>query len=263
MPRKAEKIAGQLFVSSAPGKVDVLPGYTGPRTEADLKQPLPPRSWAPRRAGRGTPRLRRVEVAGVSLTQIDARAYTEDQSWSGLRFLFKVDNLAVEQGETKFNLFTTHLGREVNGVANWTEIGIVRAVQDPRYRLFTFDPHQNPQWSFFGETRPGEVFEFAIRLNEADTGPYRYETYCSGLRVRQGTLPRLDCQVDLSHESWTESLSLTDGDVVYAVEGWVNYPPQAARWFDSTLKIGYYTTKPTEKSAILGAPRARRFFAST
>ena len=202
-------------------------------------------------------------VAGTALTQIDARAYTEDQSWSGLRFLIKVDNLAIKQGETVFNVFTTHLGREVKGVAHWTEIGIIRAAQDPRYRLFTFDPHQNPDWFFFGEARPGEVFEFAIRLNEADTGPYRYDTYCSGLRVRQGTLPRLDCQVDVSHESWTESSTLTDGDVVYAVEGWVNYAPQKARWFDSSLKIGHYTTNAGEKREVLGTPKARKFLAST
>lgn len=263
MPRQSERRPGQLLESSARGKVDVLPGYAGPRTAAELDKQLPPRSWAPRRAGRGVPKRLRAMVAGTALTQIDARAYTEDQSWSGLRFLIKVDNLAIKQGETVFNVFTTHLGREVKGLAHWTEIGIIRAAQDPRYRLFTFDPHQNPDWSFFGEARPGEVFEFAIRLNEADTGPYRYETYCSGLRVRQGTLPRLDCQVDVSYESWTESSTLTDGDVVYAVEGWVNYAPQKARWFDSSLKIGHYTTNAGEKREVLGTPKARKFLAST
>jgi len=254
---------GMLHVSSPPGQIDVLPGYSGPRTEADIRTGMPPRAWRPIQAGEGRRKGLTAAIAGVDLIQIDGRAYTDDFSWTGLRFLFKVDNLSVKEDETTFSLFATHLGRAVNGVANWTEIGVIRSLYDPRYRLYTYDPQQNPDWSFFGEMHPGEVYEFAIRLNEADGGPYRYETYCSGLRVRQGTLLSLECQVDISSESWTPSGILTDGDSMQAVEGWVNYPPGKARWLDGNVKVTDYTTNPSEKQESYGPPAARKFFVRT
>jgi len=105
----------------------------------------------------------------------------------------------------------------------------------------------------------GEVIDRAIRLNGADAGPYRFETYCSGKRVRKGSLPRLDCQVDLSHESWSETGTFSEGDHVIAVEGWVNYPPNKARWYATDLNVDHYTTNSAVKSVNLGKPAALKF----
>jgi len=115
------------------------------------------------------------------------------------------------------------------------------------------------KWSFFGTMTEGEVFELAIRLNESDAGPYRFETFCSGKRVRKGSLPRLDCQVDLSHESWSETGTFSEGDHVIAVEGWVNYPPNKARWYATDLNVDHYTTNSAVKSVNLGKPAALKF----
>lgn len=248
---------GKINVISGPGKVEVLPGYKGPRKAKDLPYALPPRIWKPK--PKGSAKAKASAVA--NLIQVDARSYTVDQDWSGLRFIFKVDRLAVKDGETTFNLFTTHIGRTVGGVAHWTEVGIIRAAQDTRYRLFTYDSEvdEADRWGFFGTMHEGEVFEFAIRLNENDPGPYRFETFCSGRRVRKGTLPRLDCQVDLSHESWSQTDIFSKSDHVIAVEGWVNYPPNKARWYSSGLNVGYYTTNSAVKSVKLAQPTALKF----
>jgi hypothetical protein len=252
---------GGIAITSADGVVEVLPGYQGPRKAKDLPFRLPPRIWKP-----GRPRAVRAKApAAPALVQVDGRSYTVDQKWSGLRFIFKVDRLAVGSGETTFNLFATHIGRTVSGVAHWTEVGIIRAVQDTRYRLYTYDSEvpEDDRWNFFGTMAEGEVFEFAIRLNEKDAGPYRFETFCSGKRVRKGSLPRLDCQVDLSHESWSETGTFSDGDHVIAVEGWVNYPPNKARWYATDLDVESYTTNGAVKSVNLGKPAALKFESST
>jgi len=248
---------GQITVLSKPGLVEVLPGYEGPRRAKDLSYTLPPRIWRPGPKGSKTKR----GSSAMQPKQLDGRAYTVDKKWSGLRFIFKVDHLSVKSDETIFNLFTTHLGREVNGMPHWTEVGIIRAAQDTRYRLFTYDNgvDEDDMWGFFGTTSEGEVFEFAIRLNETDTGPYRYETYCSGRRVRTGTLPRLDCRVDVSHESFARPTDqFSQGDHVLAVEGWVNYPPNRARWFSSGLNIAY-GSGGSEKGVKLAQPTALKF----
>lgn len=247
---------GNFNVISPPDKVEVFPGYDGPRKAKDLTYALPPRIWKPqvRRP------VRTKALAAAALIQVDARSYTVDQTWSGLRFIFKVDRLAVRDGETTFNLFTTHIGRTVGGISHWTEIGIIRAAQDTRYRLFNYDSEvdEDDRWGFFGTMQEGEVFEFAIRLNETDPGPFRFETFCSGRRVRKGVLPRLDCQVDVSHESWSQTGTFSQGDHVIAVEGWVNYPPNKARWFSSGLNIDSYTTNSAVKAVQLAQPTALR-----
>ena len=251
------QVPGQINVISRPDKVEMLPGYHGPRKAKDLPYALPPRIWKPKAR-------RPISVktlAGGALIQIDARCYTVDQKWSGLRFIFKVDHLAVKDNETIFNLFSTHIGRTVNGVAHWTEIGIIRSAQDTRYRLYTYDSEvdEDDRWGFFGTMREGEVFEFAIRLNENDPGPYRFETFCSGRRVRKGNLPRLDCRVDLSHESWSQTGTFSKSDHVIAVEGWVNNPPNFARWFQSGLNIYCYTTNSAVKQEKFGTAPAHKF----
>jgi hypothetical protein len=85
------------------------------------------------------------------------------------------------------NLFSTHLGRTFGGKAHWTEIGIVGFANDPVYHLYTCTRNQLGEvgWAFFVMAQIGDVFEFVIRLNESDTGPYGYETLCSGTRVRR------------------------------------------------------------------------------
>src|SRR5437588_12055782 len=127
---------GNIVISSAPGVVEVLPGYRGPRKAKELPFALPPRIWKP-----GPPPRSAKTRASAAPTpvQVDGRSYTVDQKWSGLRFIFKVDHLSVQSGKTTFNLFATHIGRTVGGVAHWTEVGIIRAVQDTNYRLYTFD----------------------------------------------------------------------------------------------------------------------------
>ena len=84
----------------------------------------------------------------------------------------------------------------------------------------------------------------------------------SGHRVRQGILPELDNQVDVSHETWCHG-RLTPGDFVMSVEGWVNYPPGKARWYAPDLPIQYYTTMPTQKIVGLTIPAAYKFASST
>ncbi len=259
--RKAQAVLGSIEVISAPGVVEVLPGYRGPRNERDLNYRLPPRVWSEG----GKKRLPRQKAGGAapSFIQVDGRSYTVDQTWSGLRFLMKVDRLSVATGETEFNLFTTHLGHTINGVPNWTEIGVIRALQDPEYRLYTYDPHQNPQWSFFGTTHPDEVFEFAVRVNEGDSGPYGYETLCDGIRVRNATLPSLGNQADISHETWSTTGIFSTGDYVMAVEGWLNYPPGKARWYAPDVSIGAYSSNSSVKQVHLGEPFAYKFDSST
>ncbi len=247
----------RIQVVSPPGVVEVLPGYNGPRTAAELNRPLAPRVWAP--VVHGHPAV----VPGP--TQIDARSYTVDQVWSGLRFLFKVDALNVAFGFSTQNLFTTHIGRTFKGKAHWTEIGVIRFADDPVYHLYTYTHTELGEdgWNFFGTMQPGEVFEFAIRLNEADPGPYHYETFCSGRRVRRGKMPVLDNQVDVSHETWTESGFISGGDHVIAVEGWVDYPPAKARWYAPDLPIGFYSTDPRHKIVGLDRPTAYKFASAT
>lgn len=234
---------GRIEVHTPPGVVEVLPGYRGPRNAADLDYELPPRVWTPI-GPEGQPET----VPGtLPLIQIDGRSYTVDQTWSGQRFVFKVDALNVGSGLSVFNLFSTHLGRTFGGLPHWTEIGVIRSSADPVYRLYTYTQNQmdeNGVWQFFGTMEAGEVFEFVIRLNESDPGPYGYESLCSGHRVRQGVMPVLDNQVDVSHETWTHGAVLSDGDYVMAVEGWVNYPPGHARWYAPDLNIGVYSTNP-------------------
>jgi hypothetical protein len=117
-------------------------------------------------------------------------------------------------------------------------------------------------WGYFGTTQPGDVFEFVIRLDETDPGPYRYETLCNGRRVRQGIMPVLDNQVDVSHETWTHGV-VSGGDYVMAVEGWVNYPPRHARWYAPDLDIRFYSNDPRHKTVSLDRPPAYKFSSAT
>jgi hypothetical protein len=253
-----------IVVSTPPGRVEVLPGYEGPRTARDLLHPLPPRVWKPIEGGRKPGPFRKETATGD--VQIDGRSYTVDQTWSGLRFLFKVGALNVAENLTYQNLFTTHIGRTIDGVAHWTEIGIVRFAGDSKYHLFTYDSEVPDSWNFFGEMRVGEVFEFAIRLDEGPKGhkgPYAYETFCSGRRVRTGHLPSLECQVDLSHESWSHTGTFSAGDNMIALEGWVNYPPGKARWYGQDLPIGFYSTNSAVKHVTLAQPYAYKFESGT
>jgi len=225
--------SGQVEVLTPPGVVEVLPGYQGPRTADDLDYELPPRQWTPIGPD-GRPEIALDTATPLPwtqpTTQYDGRSYTVQQIWSGQRFIFKVDALKLITDErlppardmgTVMNLFTTHLGKTFCGKPHWTEIGIVRLVQDPAYRLYTYTQNQSTEqgtWQFFGTMEVGDVFEFVIRLNESDTGPYQYETLCSGHRVRQGILPELDNQVDVSHETWCHG-GLTPGALRHVRRG--------------------------------------------
>jgi hypothetical protein len=250
---------GHMTTVSPKDVVEVLPGYKGPLTERDLNYKLPLHTWMPIQAPPPQPPKK---TAGTGPVQIDGRSYTVDMVWSGLRFIIKVDALMVAPAQTTFNLFSTHIGLTFAGVAHWTEIGIIRSAQDPTYRLYTYSPpvlNEGDTWKFFGTTQPGDVFEFAIRLNETDAGPYGYETFSNGRRVRQGHLPRLDNQVDVSHETWSDNGAFSEGDYVMAVEGWVNFPPNKARWYAPDLNIGYYSSNSAIKQVRLNPPFAHKF----
>jgi hypothetical protein len=254
---------GVIVVSSPPGRVETLPGYDGPRIARDLPHRLPPRVWKPIE-GKRQPRGPKGSAATADV-QIDGRSYTVDQTWSGLRFLFKVGALNVADHETFQNLFTTHIGRTIANVAHWTEIGIARFLGDGKYYLYTYDSEvsEDNRWNFFGHMRQGEVFEFAIRLHEDDPGPYGYQTFCSGRRVRTGKLPSLECQVDLSHESWSHTGAFSVGDNMIALEGWVNYPPSKARWYGPDLPIGFYSGNSAVKHVTLAQPFAHKMDSNT
>jgi len=253
---------GTITIISRRKEVEVMPGYKGPLTDTDLDHPLPPRKWSPIVGGAPIITAGPLRARSADYVQIDGRSYTVDLTWSGLRFIMKIDKLNVEVGKTVQNLFTTHIGHTINGQPHWTEVGVVRAVDHSDYRLYTYDNADNI-WKFFGTANPGDVFEFAIRLNESDTGPFHYETFCNGRRVRTGSLPRLDNQVDISHESWSQTGSFSPGDFVMAVEGWVNYPPNKARWYAPDLNTGFYTTNNAIKQVRQGPPFAHKFESQT
>lgn len=198
-------------------------------------------------------------------TQVDGRSYRVGQTFSGQRFLVKVDALHVGPGARCVDLFSTHLGRTFDGKAHCTESGIARFANDPVYHLCTDTQNQLGEvgWGCFGTAQIGDVFEFVIRLNESDTGPYGYETLCSGTRVRQGVLPGPDNQVDLSHETWTDTGTLISDDYMIAVEGWVNYPPGHARWYAPDLNIDVYSTNPSQKTTSLERNFACKFTSAT
>ncbi len=64
----------------------------------------------------------------------------------------------------------------------------------------------------------------------------------------------LDNQVDLSHETWTDTGALISGDCIAAVEGWVKHQPGHARWYGTNLNIDIYSTNPAEKTTSLERP---------
>ncbi len=247
---------GSLTIITRNKEVEVMPGYKGPLTDAD--HPMRPRKWSPIVASR--PVIPHIPTAVD--TQIDGRSYTVDQTWSGLRFIVKIDSLMVEAGKTTQNLFTTHIGHAIGTQPHWTEVGVVRSLANSAYRLYTYD-NADGIWKFFGTANAGDVFEFAIRLNESDAGPVGYETFCNGRRVRTGTLPQLDNQVDISHETWSDTGEFSRGDYVMAVEGWVNYPPKKARWYAADLNTGFYTSNSAVKQVRQGAPFANKFESQT
>jgi hypothetical protein len=173
--RKVNRIlpnpSGHVASITPSGVVEVFPGYKGPSSEEDLPYKLPPRQWHVGGEPKTSAKTKKRSSKNTAATQppfiqVDGRSYTVEQTWTGLRFIYKVDNLAVQSGETEFNLFATHLGHTLGGVAHWAEIGIIRAADDPVYRLYTYDPFQTPKYKFFGTTHPGEVFEFVIRMDE-------------------------------------------------------------------------------------------------
>lgn len=227
---------GSLIVRSNQTQVEVLSDYNGPLTEAELGYKLPKRSHS-----------RGQEMSIQATLQVDGRTFEQEERWSGLRCMMRIDSLNVDKNFSTFNLFTTHLGKTVSGKAYWTEIGFIRSAQDPAYRLFTYDPYQKEQYKFFGEARLGQWYEFAIRLAETGQGSYHYETFCNGTRVREGQLPVLANQFDLSHETWTDSGKLSPGDFVAAEECWVNFPPNKARWFAPDIKTSSYSTSPMKQ----------------
>jgi len=47
-----------------------------------------------------------------------------------------------------------------------------------------------------------------------------------------------------------------------SVEGWLNYPPNKARWYAPDVNIDFYSTS-TVKKVDLGAPFAYKFDSST
>lgn len=225
-----------LDMNSGNERATSLEAYGGPRTENDLDYKLPSRIG-----------LITESMKTQATLQVDGRAVEEEQLWSGLRCMMRIDSLNVDKNLSTFNLFTTHLGKTIGGTAYWTEIGVIRAAQDPVYRLFTYDPFQKEKYQFFGEAKPGQWYEFAIRLTESGSGPHKYETFCNQNRVREGSLPSLANQFDLSHETWSDSGKLSPGDSVAAEECWVNFPPNKARWFAPDIKTTSYSTNPMKQ----------------
>jgi hypothetical protein len=63
----------------------------------------------------------------------------------------------------------------------------------------------------------------------------------------------------VSHESWSETGTFSDGDHVIAIEGWLNYPPNKARWYAPDVDIGHYTTNGAVKNVKLARPTAYKF----
>jgi hypothetical protein len=64
----------------------------------------------------------------------------------------------------------------------------------------------------------------------------------------------LDNQVDLGHETWTDTGALISGDCIAAVEGGVRYQPGHARWYGPNLNIDVYSINPAEKTTSLERP---------
>ncbi len=223
---------GHLVVTSAPGQVDGLPGYTGPRNEAELGYTL-----APRRSPFGA----RSVPAATGPGEVDGRVFENFKVWRSLRFMMRADALMIKPGETETIYFTTHLGQDDGAAGVWTEIGFCACIGQP-VRFFTYDPQQNPTFRFHGEAKLGRWYEMAIQLDERGNGPYNYETLLDGTRVRTGTLPGIQNQVDVSHETfYGTSGKPTPGDHVMAAQGWLK-STNDMRWFAADIILTTYVT---------------------
>ncbi|MFN3384040.1 MAG: hypothetical protein ACK401_04005 [Archaeoglobaceae archaeon] len=147
----------------------------------------------------------------------------------GINNKMKPGSLAVKEGESLFHVATTHVGRG----GNWTEVGVIRSVNDYRWQLFTYDDDEGG-YCFHGTTS-ADVFNNYIIYVYPNYNKHLYNIWIDGNWVRQGCLPYLENSVDQANEVWSGSFRFTsDTNSAVHKEPFL-YIGDTAIWWDESV----------------------------
>ena len=124
---------------------------------------------------------------------------TMNDTYNGFCVYMKPGSLAVKEGECYWHLATTHIGK--GGLA--TEGGVIRAVDNPNWRIFTFDGDEGG-YVFHGTTNQSGYTKFLIYVSTTqEPSGWKYNIWINDCWVRSGHLPFYKNDVNHANEVWS------------------------------------------------------------
>jgi len=177
-----------------------------------------------------------LEVSSQSTSlQADSGIRIDEHHYQGINGYNHPGNLEVSSSGTALHYLTSHIGKELNGVPTWIEVGVAKKSEafggDPsEYTVFTYDSTvpENERYIVHQTFTSGSAdyfFEIYISTVQAAEG-YPYMLLWQGEVIRTGHVPFCFGDVDENHE-------------FFALNGNTFTPVSEAYFWDSYLTTSY------------------------
>ena len=177
---------------------------------------------------------------------------TENPRYNGFCNYMMPGSLAVKEDESYYHLTTTHLGRG----GYWTEVGVVRSVDDPSYRIFTYDNDEG-EYAYHGTINQSAYTQYQILVSDIyELSGWRYNILINGSWVRSGHLPFYANGVDHANEVWSDT-NVWTRDTVPAVhkDPLLYVGTTSTVWWNQSIHTewdwSYYITCPVKQRHYL------------
>jgi hypothetical protein len=167
--------------------------------------------------------------------QADSGIRINEHHYQGINGYNHPGNLEVSSSGTALHYLTSHIGKELNGVPTWIEVGVAKKSEafggDPsEYIVFTYDSTvpENERYIAHQTFTSGSAdnnFEIYISTSQASEG-YPYMLLWQGEVIRTGYVPFCFGDVDENHE-------------FFALSGNTFTPVSEAYFCDSYLTTSY------------------------
>ncbi|MFN3384881.1 MAG: hypothetical protein ACK401_08325, partial [Archaeoglobaceae archaeon] len=120
----------------------------------------------------------------------------------------------------------------------WTEVGVIRSVNDYRWQLFTYDNDEGG-YRFHGTTT-ADTFNNYIIYVYPNSNEHIYNIWIDGNWVRQGHLPYLENYVNQANEVWSATLIFTPDTNVADHKRPFLYIGDGAIWWDENVPTEWW-----------------------
>jgi hypothetical protein len=141
----------------------------------------------------------------------------DTNTYFGITFSMSPGPMLESSTGTKQHVVTTHVGKPTSsGQQDWTEVGVVRFLNDASPRYFSYD-NDEKQWQFHGSDNNGALTNYEIYVtNTQESLGYICYTYINNQWVRSGHLKNRQTQFNMANEVWAE------GNNAFTSDGGVN-----------------------------------------